>query len=472
MPRHACWPKTSSGSWPTSRPRPGASRWGVRARRVARRHRTALAVSTAALLVAAVVGGSSWSVFRNRETARLATISGQVRAALDDVDRLAAQARPSSDPSVWTEAVSAAKRAEGVAATGGNTVLLRRASATRQALERTAKLLADLEAARLQGAEVRGDRFDHIGKNEAYRRAFREYGIDVSALTPEEATKRIQDAGLGAALAVTLDNWAFSTEDRGISSRLASIASRVDPDPRRIEMRTAMVGKDRPALRRLARDPELDLQPEVTVVLLGHALEQAGEHGDAVALLRRAHWRHPDDFWINHDLAMRLHNLGSPQDDAAIVHFTAALALRPNSPGVWVNFGTALHNNGRLDDTIRAYERAITLKPDYATAHYNLGTALADKGRTDDAIHAFERAIALKPDYAKAHNNLGFALKAKGRTDDAIRAYEQAVALKPDYAGAYYNLATALTAKGRTNDAILRTRAGRRARARPCQGPQ
>ena len=41
---------------------------------------------------------------------------------------------------------------------------------------------------------------------------------------------------------------------------------------------------------------------------------------------------------------------------------------------------------------------------------YNLGTALQEQGKLDEAIASYDRAIALQSDYAEAHMNRSFTL--------------------------------------------------------------
>ena len=49
----------------------------------------------------------------------------------------------------------------------------------------------------------------------------------------------------------------------------------------------------------------------------------------AISLLRRTQRAHPDDFWINFDLAGSLMKAGRP--DEAARFYTAAVAIRPRS---------------------------------------------------------------------------------------------------------------------------------------------
>ena len=53
----------------------------------------------------------------------------------------------------------------------------------------------------------------------------------------------------------------------------------------------------------------------------------------------------------------------------ALRFFQAALALRPESPGVLLNLAHALSKLDRHDEAIAVYERAIQIKPDYAAAY-------------------------------------------------------------------------------------------------------
>jgi Flp pilus assembly protein TadD len=128
--------------------------------------------------------------------------------------------------------------------------------------------------------------------------------------------------------------------------------------------------------------------------------------------------KHPNDAALHDDAALL--NLELGRADAAVTHFTAALALKPPS----------------------------------AAAHYNLGTALTHARRLDDAIAEFHRALALDPQYANAHNNLGGVLTAQRKYADAIREYQTLVALQPFVPGGFQNLAAAYAADGQYDRAV------------------
>jgi tetratricopeptide (TPR) repeat protein len=84
---------------------------------------------------------------------------------------------------------------------------------------------------------------------------------------------------------------------------------------------------------------------------------------------------------------------------------TAAVALRPDSPGALSNLGNVLRDKGQLDEAIALHRKAIELNPKLAQAHTDLGNVLERKGRVDDAIACYRKAIELDPTFAPAHTN-------------------------------------------------------------------
>jgi Flp pilus assembly protein TadD len=157
-------------------------------------------------------------------------------------------------------------------------------------------------------------------------------------------------------------------------------------------------------------------KPESPKELSGLILGQAPRFDKpaAIKFLRQAQQRHPDDFWINHQLAVTLREMEPPQLEEAISFYRVALALRPYNPGVHVNLGNVLRDKGQLDEAIVEFREAVRLKKDEAKPHLNLGAALYHKGQLDEAIVEFREAIRLNKDSAKAHSILGNALRDKG----------------------------------------------------------
>ena len=171
-------------------------------------------------------------------------------------------------------------------------------------------------------------------------------------------------------------------------------------------------------------------------------------------LLRRAQRQYPADFWLNHNLGITLVNLTPPEPDEAVRFLTAAVAVRPDSPGAHYDLGMALRAKGRLDEAIACYRKALELDPQYAAAYVGQGIALHDRGQVDEAIASYHKALALDPKDIYAHTNMGVALGAKGQADEAIACHRKAIEIDSKYAKAHYNLGNAVLVQGRLDEAI------------------
>jgi tetratricopeptide (TPR) repeat protein len=183
-----------------------------------------------------------------------------------------------------------------------------------------------------------------------------------------------------------------------------------------------------------------------------------------MAFRQTAFWKDSETLWnralactINNDTAH--YNLGTAllndgQIDEAIAHYQQTLQANPAYADAHMNLGRAFLQKAMPDEAIAHYRKAIDLKPAYAQAHYNLALALMQKSQVDEAIRHYERAIEINPAYFDARNNLGSALFQAGRLNDAIASYKNALRIDPHSARAHNNLAAALVQKGRIAEAI------------------
>jgi tetratricopeptide (TPR) repeat protein/serine/threonine protein kinase len=419
-------------------------------RRAAKWRRRHPAVVWSAALITLILASSLGWIFRDWQ-ARRTEAEGRVVEALQMAEPKLREGNP-HDPVL----IAAAQKAEAHLASG----IVR--DELRQRVEQVLadlKMLGKLEEIRLAQAEVKEDHFDTAGADPAYTQAFQEYGISVEQLGAQEAGAWIRQRAIGLYLAAALDNWANARKARekkggGTSwKQLLEVAREADLDPWRCALRKAQATQRREDLERVLKSaPSQDLPPS-TLAVLGHLGYEGGSVAKlAVAVLRQGQQRHPADFWVNHGLALCLKEIGQPRE--AIRFYTAALALRPESPGVYVNLGLALKDSGALDDAIAACKEAIRLKPEYALAYVNLGAFLCDKGAWDEAFAHFKEAICFNPASALANGNLGLALAHRGALDEAIAAYREAIRLNPDNPDSYYNMGNALKQKGALDDAM------------------
>jgi tetratricopeptide (TPR) repeat protein len=395
-----------------------------------------------------------------------------VRDALDRVRALREEARQAHDSSKWARAREQAQRALALVESGpadaALAVQVKQVQDELEEEEKDRRFVADLEAARLaQGETAAGqNRFANERAIPLYRKAFRAYGLPVGEADPAAAAARLRDRPLEVRQAVSavLDDWLDLAANPALQIRephrgwlRALAAAELDGGQMR-ELRAAAREPDptrrRATLERLARAADLGRWPPVKVQWLARRLEAAQATPSAVLLLRRAWRQYPADFWVNSELGNLLWLGQPPHLEEAVRHLTAAVALRPDSPGAHLNLGGALEAEGQFDEAIACFRRALDMDPAYAMAHHNLAVALKGKGRLEQAIACFRRAIELDPNMALGHYHLGEMLAAKGRRDEAIACYRRAIDLNPKMVEGHVNLGLALYSSGRLDEAI------------------
>jgi tetratricopeptide (TPR) repeat protein len=150
--------------------------------------------------------------------------------------------------------------------------------------------------------------------------------------------------------------------------------------------------------------------------------------------------------------AITEHNVGTALQeqgrvDEAITHYRAALEIRPDYGPSYNNLGTALMAKGDLPAAVAAFRESLRLQPDSASArklladaNYDLGSALLERGDVRRAEAALGESLLLNPNSAEAHNNLGIALASSGRLDEAVGHWRRALEIKPGFADAEKNL--------------------------------
>jgi tetratricopeptide (TPR) repeat protein len=425
-------------------------------RKFARKHRTALGVTGAIVfLLTLMVGGLGWEL-RNRAIREVAT-ERSVDAALREAEQLqAARELPGAFVRVrQAEAILAGRESTSAA--------MRRVSSRRADL----KLALDLEDVWSQGGDfiLKGRRFfDFDECDRLLTRLFRDYGIDVKRLPPEEAGRLIGGSSVAVELAAALDEWALAAkkakgEDEVRWRRLVKIARIADPDALRNSLREALTRNEPAVLLEMASSVPVRQLPPGTAVVLGNALHSFGECKAAVALMRQAQQHYPADFWVNVALARHLEDCGQATRVEAIRYFTAAVALRPECIFAHNQLGIALLNCERHDEAIAEFREMMRLVPqDAHQGHYHLGNALWAKGEAKAAIAEFRKAIELRPNHGQAHNNLGGVLLALGQLDEAEAHFRQALKANPDDAFAHFNVGLILYKRGRLDEAIVALR--------------
>lgn len=125
--------------------------------------------------------------------------------------------------------------------------------------------------------------------------------------------------------------------------------------------------------------------------------------------------------WSN--LGVALKTLG--RIGAAEACYRRALALDPKDPGAWTNLGNVLRHQGRLESALACHDKSVKLRPDFADGLYNKGLVLSDLGRFDEAVGLYDKALCLAPGKGKILWDKSLALLAAGRFEPGFALYEE-----------------------------------------------
>jgi serine/threonine protein kinase/Flp pilus assembly protein TadD len=441
-------------------------------RRWCRRHKAFVTSALVCAVMAAAALAASIGWITGDRNARQAVAEEKAELAFQESLDLQQQEK-------WAEALSAIKRAEALLAGGGSQEAQDRVRRRRADLE----LVATLDKIRLESsAALKDDAFDIGPRDAAYMQTLRAHGLDLSTAKPGAAAAFVRASTIPSELAAALDDWAIvrrttRPKDDATWRDLLAIARAADPDALRNQVRDALERRDARALQELTASDQAVTLPPSTLLLLVRVLRgiqaaereaQSAERGAPVAketstlsaarsalnLLRKAQWKHPHDFWLNHELAWHLAVARPPQWNEAIRFYGIALSLRPQSALAHVTLSLALLSAGRADDAILCCQEALRLDPDLAATHNNLGYAMKMKGELDQALRCYQKAINLKPDDFQAHHNLANLLRHMGKRQQAVAEFQKATELKPLDAKAHSILGIALMEAGRFAEAI------------------
>jgi tetratricopeptide (TPR) repeat protein len=437
-----------------------------------RKRRRLTAALAAAVLAAVLLAGGGWAWVERDRTARRVERTArayEALAAAAGLFELAGTAR-AGDAVPWERAAAAAQRLRELLATGDVDApararaedLLAAIEAGRRAAEdRHARAEFDRDV-RTELDEIRlgvqtdatEDGFDHESAAAAYERAFRAYGI-----VPREqrAADVLRASAIRTELIAALDDWIAATRNLGLRARLAEIANAAedDPDSWPARLRAALVAHDRRALNALAT-ADLSAAPPATLALWARALRDADELPAAERFLREAHRRAPGDFWVNVGLTEILHAESPLRGREASALLGAVAAFRPHpGPDDLVRFAAAfaVRPRPRPEEAARFATAAVAVRPESPGAHNNLGVVLVQAGRSAEALSEFREAAQLRPGFAKAHTNAGVLLLRLGRQEAAEASFREALRHRPGYSPAMNQLADLWERQGRLAEA-------------------
>jgi tetratricopeptide (TPR) repeat protein len=449
------------------------SAW-YRLRKWARQNRGRIvAAGVLGLALVVAVGGIGWTVLDR--AARQTKAANELEVALERAEFFQGQGKRA-------EALAAFERAEMLAGQAGtNPARNERLAALKQRLaaeKRDQEFIARFDDIRLNVESQVHVAHGHFSFGLAFpeiRDALdHSYGIKIGAGVPAQAAAIVQGLPerVRASLLAALDRCLSLAPEGDAQTRewLRATLAAADSDPWRLRVRRAMLDGDRKALESLAREVDVRRQPPsfllgvaeglaresvLPYVREGHTRESLAE-SIALELSRRIQRDYPTDLWANHELGVMLGASDRPAE--AVRYLTAAIALRSDNAGIYLNRGRAFSAAGEVDAAIADYSRALALAPMYAAAHSNLGNVLKRQGKVDEAIAEHREAIRLQRNSGFPHYYLGNVLRDQGKLDEAIAEYREAIRLEEDFVGAHCHLGNVLSTKGRVDEAIAEYR--------------
>ena len=481
--------------------RADAARLRIRAERRARR--LLLGLSLMGLLLVALAGTAVWWWQQRREATRQ-----QVQLHLSQARNLAEQAAAADHPEQalvrYQEAAALLEQAQQLVTVGPGGQDLEDQLRAQQELLAGEITLRKRDRDLLEGlGEIRAQKEDDYGQADTdarYRSLFQKHDLDVERQPIDELTRRIKfgPSSVVRELVAALDDWCGERRRLGQPPPrwlpLLRLAAAIDDSPWRNDLRRLVEpgttagprkGQRWRALLELAGRADREQLPPASVQLLAAQLRRENQHAEAIRLLRSAQLRHPQDVWLNHDLAHALHYQPRPQLDEAIRFYTAARASRPE---IGHALAHALQQRGRFDDAANLFRELTRLRPKNHHHFICLGLCLNQMGRYADGETAFRAVVRLAPGSYHGWFNLGVLLNKQNKLAEAAdcyrkaseldrseghpwlglgqiherqgkrrlaeSAYRRAMALSPNEPQTYFRLAFLLAQQGKTDEAI------------------
>ena len=112
-----------------------------------------------------------------------------------------------------------------------------------------------------------------------------------------------------------------------------------------------------------------------------------------------------------------------------------------HEPMLWVNYGTALRQAGRVDEAIEALAIAYSLQPQWLELQNNIANLLLMRGDTTAALKRYETLLQIDPTQADVWLNLGTIHALMGKYGEARTAWETALQYNPNHPEAINYLA-------------------------------
>jgi Flp pilus assembly protein TadD len=133
--------------------------------------------------------------------------------------------------------------------------------------------------------------------------------------------------------------------------------------------------------------------------------------------------------------------------------FRAVLALLPSSDGVRAKLADVLFAQGKVDEAMAEYRTLLASQPENPAIETKLATNLMGLGRPGEAVEHFQKALQLEPGSPTTNRSLAEAYLRLGDVSLGERYAREALRLAPGDASAHNVLGIALASRGSLDEA-------------------
>lgn len=206
----------------------------------------------------------------------------------------------------------------------------------------------------------------------------------------------------------------------------------------------------------------LELMPGSAAALggLGRVALERGRHQEAVELLEQALQQEPAASGLQHSLGMAYRGLG--EVDRARHHLglrgdrdpeipdplLSRVQMQSRSPQFFLELGLSLADRGDFEGALAMMARVLQLDPEHAHALLNSGELLARLDRFDEAHAVFTRLVEVDTASGDGLFYLGQVEELRGNPGAASEAYQKALEIEATHADARQALAGLLLQAG------------------------